>query len=421
MNRKVSFFLIVLLALPFVAGVAQAKTTKIVMLHYLGNAQSAAVWDQILEKYTKLHPNVAFDSQNVLQTQYFTQLRTRIAAQDPPDIMMGQPAQYPDIIDSGYVMDISNNPLLKKIRLLEGDLLDASYKGKVYAFPLDFKVSGVMYNKDIFKKYGIVEPKTFQELMQLSKKLKDNGVDPWVRGYNYNVYPDIEVRSILWPLLIQNGKFDAFEKLMTGKAKFRDYPEFAKAVELWTQRMAAFPRLDDMSNDYTKCRQIFASGGAAMIYEGTYGVGQILQFNPNLNLGIFAMPRDDGKPNKYPYQLDKLFMVNGKSKNLDEVLKFMEFLFTPEIAGFWSANAISPSVVYGVKAKMPESIQTVMAAKDDDMIAPASLFSAYLYGEFATAWRAQLQGYAAEKTYNTSACLDKLQAAFDKIIKSKQE
>ena len=54
-----------------------------------------------------------------------------LPAQDPPDIMMGQPAQYPDIIDSGYVMDISNNPLLKKIRLLEGDLLDASYKGKV--------------------------------------------------------------------------------------------------------------------------------------------------------------------------------------------------------------------------------------------------------------------------------------------------
>ncbi len=395
-----------------------AKNIRIKVLNYIGNEVQVTAWKNILAKYTERNPAVTFDSQSMSQTEYITQLRTRIASGDAPDIMMGQPSQYPDIIDSGYVMDISNSATLAKLKLSKGDLGDCSFKGKAYAFPIDFKVSGVFYNKDIFAKYSLSVPKSTKELTQICEILKKNGVDPWVRGYAYNIYPDIEVRSIFWPMLQDNGKYDAFEKLMTGKAKFSDYPEFGMAMKQWTDRMA-YKRIDDMSNEYIKARQIFVRGEAAMLYEGSWAVGQLYQFNPKINMDMFPMPRDDGKPNDYPYQIDKLFMVNGKSKNVAEVLKFMDFLLSPEISAYWAAVTLQPSVVPGaIQKEIPDVIREAMRAKEANQIAHAGLWTAQLYGEFNNTWRAQLQGYAAEKKFDIPKFTEKLQAAFDEIIKS---
>ena len=389
----------------------------ITILHYMGNEVKLNAFNAILEKYRKDNSHVTFDSQAISQTEYFTQLRTRIASSDTPDIMMGQPSQYPDIIDTGCIMDLSALELVKNLKLTDADIGDCSYKGTLYALPLDFKTYGVIYNKSIFEKYSLKEPATQAELDAVCKTLKDNGVDPWIRNYSNATYPDIEARAIFWPLLMENGKYDALDKLMKGEAKFADYPEFRKAIELWTQRLK-YDRIDDYSNDITMGRQKFAAGEGAMIYEGTWAYAQISGFNTELKLGMFPVPRDDGKPNQYCVQLDQLFMLSAKSVHPDAVMSFMEFFLSAEIAGFWTAETLNPSVVPGVSVELPDVMKAAMDAKEKGNIAHAGKFSAQLYGEFTTNWRNYLQAYCAEKTYNVDDLTNKMQAAFDEIIKS---
>ncbi|NLI21323.1 MAG: carbohydrate ABC transporter substrate-binding protein [Clostridiales bacterium] len=397
---------------------AQEEPVTLTILHYMGNEVKLNAFNAIVEGYRALHPNVTFDSQALSQNEYITQLRTRVGAGDAPDIMIGQPAQYTDIIQAGYVMDLTGNPLVDKLNLTAADIGDCSWEGKVYALPLDFKTYGVIYNKAIFEKYGLSEPGTQDELDALCKTLADNGVDPWIRNYSNVTYPDIEVRAILWPLLMENGKLDAFEKLMSGEAKFTDYPEFAKALELWGRRMA-YGRMDDMSNDTTMARQAMAAGQAAMIYDGTWAFAQIQGFNPDQRYGMFAVPRDDGKPNQYCVQLDQIFMVNGQSAHVDQAMDFMAYLLSPDVAGQWSAATNGPSVVPGVTVDMPEVIHVAMQAKENNNIAHAGNFTAQLSGEYLNNWRAVLQGFAADRTLTVEALTAEMQAAFDEINASK--
>jgi raffinose/stachyose/melibiose transport system substrate-binding protein len=52
----------------------------------------------------------------------------------------------------------------------------AKYKGKLYGVPIWVRPMTIFYKKSIFDKYGIAEPKTFDELEQACKVLKANGI-----------------------------------------------------------------------------------------------------------------------------------------------------------------------------------------------------------------------------------------------------
>ena len=397
---------------------ADEEAVTITIMHYMGNTVKIDTFQKILDAYTAEHPNVTFDSQMYSQNDYIAQLPIRIANGDTPDIMMGSPSQYSDIIDAGKVKDLTGNELVASLNLAEGDMINCCYNGKLYAMPLDFKTYGVIYNKGIFEKYGLTAPKTQEELDNVCKVLTDNGVRPWVRNYSNVTYPDIEVRGILWPLLVESGNKDAFEKLMSGEKTFADYPEFAKAFDLWAARMA-YSDATDMSNDTTMGRQALANGEGAMMYDGTWAFAQIQGFNPEVEYGMFALPRDDGKENGWCIQLDQIFFLSNESKHEQAVMDFMAYLLSPATAGFWSAETLNPSVVPGVETEMPEVILTACKAKESGNIAHEGDFTTWLKGEYLTAWRQIGQNFAADRTMTTDAVLQLLQDEFDIINASK--
>lgn len=401
-----------------VIAAADEEPVTISIMHYMGNQVKLDTFEAILNRYTELHPNVTFEAQMYSQNDYIAQLPIRIANGDTPDIMMGQPTQYSDIIEAGKVMDLSDSDLVKSLNLNEGDLKNCCYNGTVYALPLDFKTYGVIYNKAIFEKYGLTPPATQDEFDALCQTLKDNGVDPFIRYYSNVTYTDIEMRGTLWPMLLENGHNDAFEKLMNGEAKFADYPEFAKAFELWNRRLA-FSRIDDMSNDATMGRQLFAQGEGAMMYDGTWSFAQIQGFNPEAEYGMFVLPRDDGKANSWCIQLDQIFMVSNESKHAQAVMDFMAYLLNPETAGYWAAQTLNPSVVPGVETEMPDVIMTACKAKESGNIAHEGSLTTWLKGEYLTAWRQITQTFAADRTMTVEDAVEMLQSTFDEINAAK--
>ncbi len=417
MKKLLSVLLMLVLLTGMTAVLAEEEPVTITIMNYLGNQVKLDAWQKILDGYTALHPNVTFDSQSYSQNDYISLLPTRIANGDTPDIMMGQPTQYSDIIDAGHVKDLSDCELIANLGLNEGDQANCSYNGKVYALPLDFKTYGVIYNKGIFDQYGLTAPTTQEELDALCKTLADNGVDPWMRYYSNVTYTDIEMRGILWPLLLENGHNDAFEKLMAGTAKFADYPEFEKAFDLWKQRMA-YNRIDYMSLDATQARTKFAAGEAAMMYDGTWAFAQIQGFNPDQTYGMFILPRDDGKENAWCVQLDQIFMVSNESKHEEVVMDFMAYLLSPEVAGMWAAETLNPSVVPGVETEMPDVIMTACKGKESGMVAHEGSFTTWFKGEYLTAWRQCTQSFAAEMMEPADG-VALLQDTFDEIIASK--
>ena len=418
MKRIFASLLALILVLSAVGFAAAEDTVNITVFHYMAQATKQAGLVAIEEAYSALHPEVTFTNIYYNQgTDYFPQLSTALSSGDQPNIMMGNPGLYPDLVTEGFVMDLSDNEVIKGLNLPSGDLGDVSADGKIYGFPIDFKTWGIFYNKDIFAELNLEVPTTLTELNALQQTLIDAGIDPYVRSFGDAVYGDIEMRNTVWPRALAAGDNDVFEKLMNGTGKFADYPYFEEALQNWTYRLVA-PRTDDLSNTQDMGLEVFAAGGAAMRYDGTWAIGDMMSKNPAFEIGFFVAPIDDEGSAKLNVQVDQAFMVNPQAENSDVALSFMEYWITEGVA--WSEMSQMPLLTGVTSDKLLPMVKTLAEIKASGEIAHYGDFTMPLSSAFTTAWRVELNAYAESKLSGGSMtiqdCLDNLQAAFDEVI-----
>ena len=255
----------------------EVKDVTITVFHYMTQTTKQAGLDAVEKAFAEAHPEYNITWDNVFYNQgtdYFPQLQTALASGDQPEIMMGNPGLYPDLVEQGFVADLSDNETIKGLNLPAGDLGDVSADGKIYGFPIDFKTWGVFYNKAIYNQLGLSEPTTYTELLENCQKIADAGIDPWAHAFGDAVFGDIEMRNYIWTKALDAGDNNLFESLMDGSKKLADYPYFADGLNLWAQRLA-WMRDDAMTNDQNAALEVFTSGQAAMMYFGSWGIGDL--------------------------------------------------------------------------------------------------------------------------------------------------
>ncbi|MGG1553848.1 extracellular solute-binding protein [Paenibacillus ferrarius] len=296
------------------------------------------VWKMIEEK-TGVSFNVQLPSGKLDDA-----LSVTIASGNLPDMMMtqdkkladkyGQQGALVNILD--YINDMPN---LKK--WMEKYPLDTqntiSSDGKMYMFPN----AGIgetnrmiwMYRDDVFKKLGITQPQTWDELYAALKKVKEaypksyplsfrNGLQRLLNfapsfGTGSDVYYDFDKKEWRYGPVEDN-----YKKMIEYLNKFyKDGlipPDFLSAdTKLWQ---------DLMSTD---------RGFVTVDY-----IGRIDFFNsalrkdkPDFNLMFMGAPAGyAGGPakNAYTQYLDEGFMVATSSKKIKEIMKFMDFFYSEE-------------------------------------------------------------------------------------------
>ena len=136
MKKTLAILLVVTMMLAGASiGVAE-ETINITVFHYMAQATKQAGLEAIESSYSELHPNVTFTNVYYNQgTDYFPQLSTALSSGDQPNIIMGNPGLYPDLVSEGFVMDLTDNETIKAMNLPSGDLGDVSANGKIYGFP----------------------------------------------------------------------------------------------------------------------------------------------------------------------------------------------------------------------------------------------------------------------------------------------
>jgi len=397
------------------------KPVVIEVFHYMLQNTKQAALEAVEAAYMAKNPNVTFKNTFYNHgTDYFPQLSTALASGELPNIIMGNPGLYPDVVSEGYAMDLSNNEVIKSIKLTSGDLGDVSSDGVVYGFPIDFKTWGVFYNVDIFNELGLQVPKTQSELMDVCKKIADAGIDPWIHSFADAVFGDIEMRNTVWARAVDNGDYDFFEKLMSGEKKFTDYPYVLEGLKVWQQRLQWF-RTDAMANDQNKSLELFVAGEGAMLYTGTWNIGDIVaKGGNNFNFDFFIAPIDDNpESSKMNVQVDQAFMVNPKAENADVALDFMEYWVT-DGAITWSKLSLMPLASGAVSDELPTVVRSIAAIKASGNIAHYGDFTKPFNTEFTTKWRQALTEFAESCVTGGSMtpedCLARLQEYFDDVI-----
>ncbi|MBT2657148.1 extracellular solute-binding protein [Bacillus sp. ISL-18] len=193
------------------------------------NAQFSIV-KNIIADYEKQHKDVKIETEILSPDQYRDKLKVLASSNELPDIGMTwsdgfiQPYVQGDMLEP--LDDVVNGDPALKDAFIPGVKESYAVNGKTYGLPLELNISYVFYNKEIFKKYNLEVPKTFEEYKNVVKTLAKNGVTPATVGAK-DGWP-----ASFWFMYLADriGGPTILTDVIHGKAKMTD-PAVVKAAQ----------------------------------------------------------------------------------------------------------------------------------------------------------------------------------------------
>lgn len=158
---------------------------KVLFWHTYSDTEEKIFNEEAVTAFNNEYPDVNVEVVRMPYDGLKQQLITAIAGEAAPDIMRMDIIWVPEFAKMGALEELDGKEGFKEIKsnVFEGPLNTNYFNGKFYGLPLNTNTKVAIYNKDILKELNAAEPpKTFDELIELSKKLKEKGGDKWGIG-----------------------------------------------------------------------------------------------------------------------------------------------------------------------------------------------------------------------------------------------
>lgn len=316
---------------------AAAGKTKLTLWH-IQTATAAEVIHASAERFMKANPQYEVEVVDMTNDSYKQKLAMAMSSNQTPDVFVQWGgAGMIDYVNSGHNADITEfmNKDNYKDKFIDAGIQQCTYNGKIYAVPIEnVSVAGFFYNKDVFSKYGIQEPKTISELEAACEKLKANGVAPFAlanatkwTGSMYYMY-----------LATRFGGLQPFQDAATGKASFENAAfEYAgDKIQDWVKKGYFNEGFNGMDDDSGQSRQLLYKGDAAMDLMGSWFSGTVIGENPSFidKLGFFPFPALDGSKEDQTLCAgtigDGIYSVSQECKDKEGAFKLIQSLLDDE-------------------------------------------------------------------------------------------
>lgn len=335
-----SIFMIVVLAL---AGCSSStnesassdEKTVIKFMHLWPEGSSKAQYtivNNIIKQYEKDHSDIKIQTEILGNEQYKDKIKVLSASNELPDVGVTWAAGYLKPFVEGNMLA----PLDDKI---ESDFKDSfvagtteayAVDGKTYGLPLELNITPVYYNKEIFEKYNLEIPETYDQFLEVVKTLVDKGVTPITLGNK-----DRWTGSMWYMYLADRiGGPEALANAINRSGSFED-PSLLSAAEEVKKLvdMGAFVKgFNGLSNDEAK--GYFMNEQAAMYLMATWELPNYTT-SPDVTdefkekVGYFKFPTYDGGKgdiNSYVGGPGVGLFVSENSKVKEEAKDFVSYL-----------------------------------------------------------------------------------------------
>ena len=328
MKRMLSL-LLVLFAL---AGMVQAQ--KLELYYYKQENQDGL--KKLVAQFVKENPGISIDMLIVPNDADAT-MSARAAQGKLPDILQMQSySRVAEYAEKGYLVDLSKQAVLGKV--VDSSKPSVTWNGKLWGLPMDFAGIGIIYNKDIFAKFGLQPPATYRDLERIARTLRTNNVTPFAgllkENWSMGHFITLVHTNLLAEKKIAPVKFVA--DMNAGKTSFGvvDTDKLFSVIDFYRANM------DKNAEEWNWNEQqaAFAEGKAAMMVQGLWSYGAAIGTNPKLNAGFVPFPVfNDAKMNKFYADVDSCFGVSAQSPadKKAAALKFLEWLATPQAQKIW--------------------------------------------------------------------------------------
>lgn len=260
-----------------------------------------------------------------------TIMKTRFVREDYPDVVaIGGDASYADFVDSNILADMTEYPGMAQVQQAYQDIMKSvTYvpMDGIYGVPYIANAAGMLYNKDMFAEHGWEIPNTWDELIALFEQIQQEEPDiyPIYLGY-------LDTWTILSPwnsMLVQLVPEDHVRQVNRGEAKFADF--YREPAEKLLQ-LLDYAEPGPMAYSYNDACTAFARGQSAMYPCGSFAVPQILSVNPDMNIGLFAMPAAANPDDRLVVSgVDLCWnMTVANEDHRDQVYEVIDFLAEPD-------------------------------------------------------------------------------------------
>lgn len=216
--------------------------------------------------------------------QYGQILQTRLASGEAPDLFNLHATQdIPTYSKAGYLLDLSSQPFVGA--LYEDVKMTVTYDGQVLAVPMESLAWGYLYNKDMFAAAGITPPDTLDGMKEAVQKLKDKGYTPFELSFQDSWVPQLMTALSLGGL-VSGEKTDWVDKMYKDTGSYTEVAGIFDIIDVIMENGTDRP----FETGFDQGCADFANGKAAMYVNGTWAAESILTANPDMKLGVGALP-----------------------------------------------------------------------------------------------------------------------------------
>jgi len=273
---------------------------------------------------------------------YTAAIKTGIPTTQGPDVFTWwSNFKIADLAKEGLLEDLS--PFYEAIpgKYNPGILDSFSYDGVVYGAPVLVASWVMLYSLPVFEKYGLSEPQTWAEFIDLCDALKSNGVTPigFTIGGGWT--------SFFWfQQLLATNYPDAYYAVCNGEQSWES-EEVKKTFELWKEMIEAGYFTDpgvDLGNDIPP---MFAQGEVGMTYCGDWYTAffDAVELVGGTDYSIFVVPPYlEERPKTVIYEAGPL-CISKNASNMAAAKKFVEYWLSDEGQQIWSETMkfVSPN------------------------------------------------------------------------------
>ena len=311
------------------------------------NVDNHKLWKEtIIPTFEKENPDIKVEMTIYDHEAYKTQIRNFLPA-EPPDVVnwfSGNRMKF--FVNQGLFEDVSDvwdqNNLHNELAAARSTM---TVDGKQWGVPTTYYQWGFYYRKDIFAKYGLGEPRSMADLMNIFETLKKNGVAPIAIGTKY-----------LWTaagwfdfLNLRINGYDFHMALMDGEVSYEDQ-RLDRVFDVWGEIAKSGYYIDNhASYSWQEGMAPMINGDAAMYLLGNFIIPDLMRAGLKGKIGYFQFPVIDGSVRTYEEAPTDSMHIPARAKNKKDARRFLAFLGRADIqkiiadaSGNLSTNNQSP-------------------------------------------------------------------------------
>lgn len=339
--------------------------------------EDVEAYNKMFDVFEEEHEDVTVEFKAFTNTEYDTILSTGLTEKHGPDVaQLRAYGGLQPLCEAGRLTALED----VDVAAISDDVLEGARcqgDGKLYGVPFATQVLVVYYNKKIFEAEGIEEPTTWQEMVDAAETLEQAGVTPFsVTGKDTWMLPI--VHDVFAAARYGGQEFQ--QALHSGDADFTD-PAYVASLEAVQGLEPYFPE-DVVGVDYVTAQTLFTTGKAAMFPGGSFELAFFQQQNPDLEMGVFAVPPPPGSVSEGPLTpgwVDASFGVNAKSEKQEAAKELVSWMATQEFGQMVSDELKQINPVEGVTPNDPVLEEMIQLYNEHPT--PYLLLTDFRYGE----------------------------------------